>query len=186
MHVFSIILGALALGSCADAHMALLYPPPFRSKFNPNVASGNIDYNMVAPLQASGSDFPCKGYQIDLGTAAGASVATWNAGSAYNFTVSGGATQYVLLYLPLVLCCFRRQAPLFKTNTDLLIVEEVPVKRHLVTTKGLLLQSFNLTREVVRFPTARHSTSPFQQTLQTETQYFPGLGSIKSETARST
>lgn len=37
----------------------------------------------------SGSDFPCRSHLSDLGTPAGASVVTWNAGSEYNFTIAG-------------------------------------------------------------------------------------------------
>ena len=44
---------------------------------------------MTAPIKAAG--FPCKGYQSDLGTAAGKSVADWAAGGSYNFTTAGSA-----------------------------------------------------------------------------------------------
>jgi hypothetical protein len=88
---FTSILAALALGSAANAHMALQWPQPFRASYNPHSVPANIDYSLTSPLNADGSNFPCKGYQTDLGTPAGASVVTWNAGGAYNFSVEGGA-----------------------------------------------------------------------------------------------
>jgi hypothetical protein len=71
--------------------MLLSYPPAFRYEGNPNVPTGSIDYSLTSPLNADGSNFPCKGYQSDLGSAAGASVATWSAGGTYNFTIGGSA-----------------------------------------------------------------------------------------------
>jgi hypothetical protein len=73
----------------AAAHMEISYPAPFRSKFNPNAV--NVDYTNTAPLAADGSNYPCKGYQSDLGSTAGASTATFAPGGSYNFTVTGGA-----------------------------------------------------------------------------------------------
>jgi hypothetical protein len=75
----------------ASAHMLMSSPPGLRFKDNPNVGS-LADYNMVAPLNADGSNFPCKGYQSDLGTPAGKSVADWAAGSSQSFTITGGAS----------------------------------------------------------------------------------------------
>ncbi|KAL1746870.1 hypothetical protein HDZ31DRAFT_33191 [Schizophyllum fasciatum] len=63
-------------------------PPPLRSKANKN-AGQNIDYSMTAPLEASGSNFPCKGYLDD--TEGKESVATWKAGSSQTVTITGGA-----------------------------------------------------------------------------------------------
>ncbi|KAL2126064.1 hypothetical protein VTI74DRAFT_1833 [Chaetomium olivicolor] len=79
----------LAGGQLAAAHMEISYPPPFRSKFNPNAV--NIDYTNTAPLADTGANYPCKGYHSDLGTAAGKSVATFAPGGSYNFTVAGAA-----------------------------------------------------------------------------------------------
>ncbi|KFY67000.1 hypothetical protein V497_00600 [Pseudogymnoascus sp. VKM F-4516 (FW-969)] len=73
------------------AHMEMSDPPPLRSKFNKNADPGSIDYSMTSPLDASGSDFACKGFLSDLETAGGASVATWAAGSQQKFTITGGA-----------------------------------------------------------------------------------------------
>lgn len=89
---FSKLLAALAFGSAVQAHMALQWPYPFRASYNPYADQSTIDYSMTSPLDADGSNFPCKGYQTDMGTSAGKSVVTWNAGGAYNFSVEGGAT----------------------------------------------------------------------------------------------
>src|SRR5271170_3775829 len=88
---FKILTAILSLQSLASAHMSLQYPPGLRNAKNPNVPSGSADYSITSPLKADGSNFPCKGYQSDLGSAAGASVATWAAGSTYNFSLEGGA-----------------------------------------------------------------------------------------------
>jgi hypothetical protein len=72
--------------------MEMTYPPPLKSKANPNAAAANdVDYSMTSPLKADGSDFPCKGYLSLVGTPQGKAVATWVAGGRYNFSVAGGA-----------------------------------------------------------------------------------------------
>ncbi|KAK1751225.1 hypothetical protein QBC47DRAFT_392516 [Echria macrotheca] len=86
----SIATGLLAALPLVAGHMEMSFPPPFRSKFNPHAT--NIDYSMTSPLSADGSNFPCKGYQADLGTPAGASTATFAPGSTHNFTIVGGAS----------------------------------------------------------------------------------------------
>ena len=85
-------LAVLLAGSqLASAHMEISFPPPLRSRFNTFADPATIDYTNTAPLAATGANYPCKGYQVDIGTASGKSVATFNAGGAYNFTVVGGA-----------------------------------------------------------------------------------------------
>jgi len=86
----SILAAAMALAPTASAHMQMSDPPPFRSKFNKLATT--VDDSMTSPLSASGSDFPCKGYQKDLGTPAGGSVATYAPGSSQKITIVGGAT----------------------------------------------------------------------------------------------
>jgi hypothetical protein len=86
------LVAALTFGSGVQAHMALEWPLPFRASYNPNSLPANIDYSLTSPLNADGSNFPCKGYQVDLGTPAGASVVTWSPGGSYNYSVIGGAT----------------------------------------------------------------------------------------------
>ncbi len=86
------VLAVLLAGSqLASAHMEISFPPPLRSRFNTLADPATIDYTNTAPLAASGANYPCKGYQVDIGTASGASVATFNAGGSYEFTVVGGA-----------------------------------------------------------------------------------------------
>lgn len=84
------LLTLATLTGLAAAHMEMTYPAPFRSKYNPYTT--NIDYSMTSPLDASGANFPCKGYQSDYDTPAGRSVATWAPGQAVNFTLTGSAT----------------------------------------------------------------------------------------------
>jgi hypothetical protein len=78
------------LASTASAHMEVTNPPPFRSKNNPHTT--DIDYSMTNPLSQSGSDFPCKGYHSLLDTPQGASVADWQPGGTYSFSLAGSAT----------------------------------------------------------------------------------------------
>ncbi|CCD54857.1 carbohydrate-Binding Module family 18 protein [Botrytis cinerea T4] len=85
----SLALGAVLCASVINAHMSLTWPLPFRSKLNPNSVQSQIDYSITAPLEASGSNFPCK--YNDMGTAGGKSVVTWSAGQTANWTVGTGA-----------------------------------------------------------------------------------------------
>ncbi|KAH7256521.1 hypothetical protein BKA59DRAFT_450608 [Fusarium tricinctum] len=87
---FNAIALCLGLAGLAQAHMEMTYPPPFKSKANTNAGS-DVDYSMTAPLEASGANFPCKGYHSLFGTAQGASVANWAAGGSYNMSITGGA-----------------------------------------------------------------------------------------------
>ncbi|XWX00508.1 hypothetical protein V2A60_008528 [Cordyceps javanica] len=81
---------ALGLATISHAHMQMSWPPPFRSQYNPYTT--DVDYSMTSPLDASGDNFPCKGYQSLLGTPQGGSVVTWQPGQAYNMTIVGAAT----------------------------------------------------------------------------------------------
>ncbi|KAM0204221.1 hypothetical protein ACHAPA_009344 [Fusarium lateritium] len=87
---FNAIALCLGLAGLAQAHMEMTYPPPFKSKANTNAGS-DVDYSMTAPLEASGANFPCKGYHSLFGTKQGASVADWAAGGSYNMSITGGA-----------------------------------------------------------------------------------------------
>ncbi|KAH6996757.1 hypothetical protein EDB80DRAFT_132231 [Ilyonectria destructans] len=91
MKVFQSLALAFGFAGLAQAHMEMTYPAPFNSKYNPFAASGSIDYSMTAPLDASGSNFPCKGYHSLFGTAEGAATATFAAGGTFNMTIAGGA-----------------------------------------------------------------------------------------------
>lgn len=90
MKSFTFLAQALALIPSAYSHMILSYPPSLHYRGNPYAA--DIDYSLTSPLNADGSNFPCKGYQSDLGSKAGTSVATWAVGGTYNFTLAGSAT----------------------------------------------------------------------------------------------
>ncbi|KAG9495376.1 hypothetical protein J7337_013620 [Fusarium musae] len=90
MKLFNAFATALGLAGLAQAHMEMTYPAPFKSKYNPN-AGQDIDYSMTSPLNADGSNFPCKGYNSLYGTAAGAPTATWQAGKSYSISIAGGA-----------------------------------------------------------------------------------------------
>ncbi|KAK7431297.1 hypothetical protein QQZ08_002068 [Neonectria magnoliae] len=90
MKAFSPFAAALGLAGLAQSHMEMTYPAPFKSKYNP-YSGWDIDYSMTSPLAGDGSNFPCKGYQSLLGTAAGAPTVTWQAGQQYNMSIAGGA-----------------------------------------------------------------------------------------------
>lgn len=76
----------------ATAHMEMISPAPWRSKNNPNTPEPERDYSYTSPLDASGSNYPCKGYNSVLGTPLGASVAEWAPGSSQKFELAGTAT----------------------------------------------------------------------------------------------
>lgn len=86
----SATLALVGFQAMVHAHMEMTYPPPLRSKANP-FAAGDVDFDMTSPLDASGSDFPCKGYLNLMGTDAAKPVATYEAGQTYNMTITGGA-----------------------------------------------------------------------------------------------
>jgi hypothetical protein len=74
-----------------SAHMHISSPPPICSKENKFCPPGDIDYNYDSPLDANGSDFPCKGKLGMLSGPAGTVVASWQGGSQQSFTITGGA-----------------------------------------------------------------------------------------------
>jgi len=78
-------LAAFAAG--VSAHMQVIDPPVLRGKTN--TLATNVDFNMVAPLEENGSNFPCKGYLADLGTPAGGSSKTYTAGQPVSFKTEG-------------------------------------------------------------------------------------------------
>ncbi|KAK4069862.1 CAZyme family AA11 [Trichoderma aggressivum f. europaeum] len=91
----TIVAAVLGLAAVVNGHMEMTSPPPFRSKYNTlGLTANDIDYSMTNPLDATGIDFPCKGYHKLLGTALGASMATWAPGGSYSFSVTGGANHF--------------------------------------------------------------------------------------------
>ncbi|KAL7959968.1 hypothetical protein V8C34DRAFT_93215 [Trichoderma compactum] len=91
----TIVAAVLGLAAVVNGHMEMTSPPPLRSKYNKlALAANDVDYSMTSPLEPTGVDFPCKGYHKLLGTAAGASVATWAPGGSYGFSITGGANHF--------------------------------------------------------------------------------------------
>lgn len=85
----------VALMGTASAHMQMQFPAPFRSNFNQFAEKGtDAASNMNAPLQADGSDFPCKGFQSDLGTPAGQPTASFAVGGQGNITIADGGAPH--------------------------------------------------------------------------------------------
>lgn len=90
MKALKYLSAMIGLVSLCEAHMEMSWPPPFRSRNNPYTT--DVDYNLVDPLRADGSNYPCKGYHSLVGSPQGRSVVTWEAGQKYNFSLIGGAT----------------------------------------------------------------------------------------------
>ncbi|KAK2763352.1 hypothetical protein FQN54_009988 [Arachnomyces sp. PD_36] len=80
----AILFAMLSLG--ALGHMEMVNPLPIRSPEDPK--SNNPDYDYVSPLDASGSNYPCKGYHTDPFRA----TADYQAGQSYTMEIEGGAT----------------------------------------------------------------------------------------------
>ena len=79
----------LTYAAIAHAHMQLSWPYPYRSKYNPSNQEEDIDWSTTSPLNADGSNYPCKGYQNGIGTPP---TATYSTGSTYNITLAGTIT----------------------------------------------------------------------------------------------
>ncbi|CZT45873.1 uncharacterized protein RSE6_06229 [Rhynchosporium secalis] len=75
------------VATVSQAHMEMKWPPALSGRYNQFTVTK--DSNNHAPLSPDGSTFPCRSHLSDLGTPAGASVVTWNAGAEYNFTITG-------------------------------------------------------------------------------------------------
>ena len=84
-----LILNGLIALPLASAHLQMSWPYPFRSTLDPDSDAQVKDYNMMAPLQADGSNFPCKGYHKD---GSQRSTAKLSAGDQYTMTLKGSAT----------------------------------------------------------------------------------------------
>jgi len=72
-----------------------------RSRLDPQVPIDMVDYNLKSPLNADGSNFPCRGYQNDRPIR---TTATYTAGQSYEMSVTdtvthgGGSCQLSLSY----------------------------------------------------------------------------------------
>lgn len=84
------ILGALSALPLVLAHMRMIDPSPINDPdAKPARHNENADYNMLNPLNADGSNYPCKGYNSQSGLS---SVATYAAGSKQTLRLKGSAT----------------------------------------------------------------------------------------------
>jgi LysM repeat protein len=95
----------VAFTSTALAHMEMVDPAPFRSKFNTLIDKSTVDFDMSSPLKPDGSNFPCKNFQGDFNSSpAGDPTATWAAGSPQQVTLDdlaahdGGSCQFSLSF----------------------------------------------------------------------------------------
>ncbi|KAI9669202.1 MAG: hypothetical protein M1817_004744 [Caeruleum heppii] len=67
--------------------MQMSSPFPIRSPLD-SATTGQKDYDYTSPLNADGSNYPCKGYHTDTPLR---SAATYSAGGSYSMSISGGA-----------------------------------------------------------------------------------------------
>ncbi|EFR01396.1 hypothetical protein MGYG_04403 [Nannizzia gypsea CBS 118893] len=83
------VLLAACIG--VSGHMEMKTPYPFRRrvKFNPGNKYTDIDYSMTNPLNADGSNFPCKGYHSNTTFRA---TANYTTGQTYSLELAGTAT----------------------------------------------------------------------------------------------
>ncbi|KGQ08539.1 hypothetical protein BBAD15_g6138 [Beauveria bassiana D1-5] len=89
MQIVASLAAVLGMAAFAQAHMALTYPPPMRSPKNKHTT--DIDYDLTSPLNADGSNFPCKGTLNLVGPPQGAAVDDWAAGSSQTLSIDGSA-----------------------------------------------------------------------------------------------
>jgi len=91
MKTFSALaLAAALLLSSANAHVQLKSPVPYRTSTQAPQSAAQQDFDMKAPLDPSGNNFPCKGYHKDKqGTQ---SLVEWAAGSSQTMQFDGSAT----------------------------------------------------------------------------------------------
>ena len=68
----------------------MLKPSPLRSTHNPYYNYSNYDYSMTSPLSQDGSNFPCKGYLVDL--ASSSIVDSLSPSQKYTVDLGGSAT----------------------------------------------------------------------------------------------
>jgi hypothetical protein len=78
----------LASFPSTHAHMQLIHPSPFRDP-HANRLHELKDYNILQPLKRDGSDFACKGYQLNTPWTP---TATYEAGKNYTMELAGSVT----------------------------------------------------------------------------------------------
>ncbi len=82
------ILSVLSALPLTLAHMQMFSPSPLGDP-TANRPNEKADYNMNSPLNADGSNFPCKGYHLSTPLT---TVATYKAGSTHRMKLKGSAT----------------------------------------------------------------------------------------------
>lgn len=85
----SALLVGLILSTPALAHMEMQTPYAINSKYNSATPQNLIDYSMTSPLDADGSNYPCKGYQNQRPIL---SSATYTTGESNEVAFAGSAT----------------------------------------------------------------------------------------------
>ncbi|KAF1986733.1 lytic polysaccharide monooxygenase [Aulographum hederae CBS 113979] len=73
----------------SECHMQMSNPFPIRSVLDPETQESDKDYSMTSPLNADGSNYPCKGYQNDRPIR---TTATYVAGKTYSMSLAGTVT----------------------------------------------------------------------------------------------
>jgi hypothetical protein len=90
MHLLRALTVAGALPILASAHVQMVEPFPINSAQDPAVPDSLRDYSYNSPLDASGSDFPCKGYHLQ--ETSHVSKATYKSGGTGKMSfLAGGA-----------------------------------------------------------------------------------------------
>ncbi|KAK4545302.1 hypothetical protein LTR36_003482 [Oleoguttula mirabilis] len=93
----TIALAGALLATHAVAHMQLVYPAPFNASNNPYRTTPADPY-LQYPYDCCGPNdrwaYPCRGYLSLLGTPQGEPTATWEAGSAQSWNISGIGNHY--------------------------------------------------------------------------------------------
>lgn len=83
------LLTTLFIPLLVSAHMELIWPIPFNSKFDASYYGNSVDWTNTAPLLTDGSNFPCKHYHLQNHNKVQAS---YVAGGNYNISLTGYAT----------------------------------------------------------------------------------------------
>ena len=82
----SLLFGALCALPLAHAHMQMINPSPFR---DPHGKYQPMDWDILKPLNADGSNFACKGYHLNTEWHP---TATYEPGGTYKMQLGGSAT----------------------------------------------------------------------------------------------
>lgn len=83
------LVAILPLTAPILAHMQMAHPYPINSQMDPQTSDSLKDYSYTAPLDSSGANYPCKGYQNERPIR---TTATYTAGQSYDLVIAGSAT----------------------------------------------------------------------------------------------